>query len=97
MNRRNFLGLAGLGLFSILPGAGRVWKAEKQVLHWIPAREMGPLPPDIQEMFKVLYQIQRQRRHRLTDENYEMQVNKIVLHVGTRGIYEKLCETTTPS
>jgi hypothetical protein len=35
MNRRNFLSkLAGIGLFSILPGAGRVWKAERKVIIW---------------------------------------------------------------
>lgn len=32
MNRRNFIrNLAGIGLFSILPGAGRVWKATKVI------------------------------------------------------------------
>lgn len=31
--RRNFIGqLAGLGLFTILPGAGRVWKAERKIV-----------------------------------------------------------------
>ena len=33
MNRRNFLrNIAGLGIFSILPGAGRVWKAESPTM-----------------------------------------------------------------
>jgi hypothetical protein len=36
-NRRSFLGqLAGLGLFAILPGAGRVWKAERSVVFVAP-------------------------------------------------------------
>lgn len=30
MNRRHFAKLLGLGVFSILPGAGRVWKAQRQ-------------------------------------------------------------------
>lgn len=30
MNRRHSLKLIGLGLFSILPGAGRVWRVERQ-------------------------------------------------------------------
>ena len=31
MNRRNFLTGFGLGLFTILPGGGRVWRAERTV------------------------------------------------------------------
>ena len=36
MNRRAFLGT--LGVFSILPGAGRVWWAIRPVRHWVLVR-----------------------------------------------------------
>lgn len=36
MNRRAFLGT--LGVFSILPGAGRVWRAIRTVRHWVLVR-----------------------------------------------------------
>ena len=36
MNRRAFLGT--LGVFSILPGAGRVWRAIRPVRHWVLVR-----------------------------------------------------------
>lgn len=33
MNRRNFITkLGGIGLFSVLPGAGRVWRVERPKL-----------------------------------------------------------------
>jgi hypothetical protein len=36
MNRRAFLGT--LGVFSILPGAGRVWRAIRPVRRWVLVR-----------------------------------------------------------
>lgn len=39
MNRRNFISslaaaVAGIGTFNILPGAGRVWRAEAKIDYW---------------------------------------------------------------
>ena len=56
MNRRNFLrNLAGIGLFSILPGAGRVWKAQRPDFRMVPAREwvlnLPPGTPTVQDFF----------------------------------------------
>jgi len=48
MNRRSFVRkLAGIGLFTILPGAGRIWKAERQSPYqWLPNTviQVGPVP-----------------------------------------------------
>ena len=48
VNRRNFI--KGLGLFMILPSAGRVWKATKKIE---PVAECWPATPD--EFFSNFY------------------------------------------
>ena len=55
MNRRNFLrNIAGIGIFSILPGAGRVWKAEKiPVIPMTSWHSIEGCPPEVfNETFK---------------------------------------------
>ena len=54
MNRRSFVRkLAGIGLFTILPGAGRIWKAERQSPYrW--------LPNDVDGYLRTTFQVVRQ-------------------------------------
>ncbi len=47
MNRRNFLSnLAGIGLFSILPGAGRIWVARRDLAEVDTSFKCIMVPPD---------------------------------------------------
>lgn len=94
MNRRGFLTkLGGIGLFSILPGAGRIWKARR----WSPEDDclikLPPQPIDIQKLHALLYKIKRQREARVTDEKYEAHMNSLVLRFGTGGVYETFTKT----
>lgn len=43
MNRRSFLSamLKGAAAFTILPGAGRLWKAERPLYRWLPNNSSG--------------------------------------------------------
>lgn len=43
MNRRSFLDtmLKGAAAFTILPGAGRIWKAEKSLYRWLPNNNLS--------------------------------------------------------
>lgn len=61
MNRRKFLtGLGTLGLFTILPGAGRVWKAEKKIQYLAFMEDIEPIiamiPYPDHHMIPVIYQ-----------------------------------------
>lgn len=54
MNRRSFVTkLAGIGLFSILPGAGRLWKAERRLPPFIPT----PFHQTLQDFLKTAFDI----------------------------------------
>ena len=66
--RRNFIrNLAGIGLFAILPGAGRLWRAERQVC--VPVScdftfchlDGSPVSTPLQEVMQQVYLMQRER------------------------------------
>ena len=62
MNRRNFLrNLAGIGLFTILPGAGRIWKVQRVVPEYVIDLPPGTPPLDMEELFRLIYRIKRER------------------------------------
>jgi hypothetical protein len=67
MNRRGFIrNLAGIGVFSILPGAGRIWKARRPHsmyrLMFLPQFPPPPLPLDLKKIFEEIYALQQCRR-----------------------------------
>lgn len=71
MNRRAFI--AGLGTFMILPGAGRIWRARREVPMCNPivtyfsnetiskTRPLMPYQLNLDELFDQMYAIQRSR------------------------------------
>jgi len=76
--RREFLTqLAGIGLFSILPGAGRIWRAERKPLYpgiyeqlFLSQEVPHPLPPpplNLQELFRDLYALKQRRELERTE------------------------------
>jgi len=63
MNRRSFVRkLAGIGLFTILPGAGRIWKAERKFdllpykCKFFAVEEIGLLPQWKDMVIPIIYQ-----------------------------------------
>jgi len=78
MNRRNFL-----GMFVILPGAGRIWRHIRRptdaecFMFGLPSdrsQAFGDLPTiNIQDMFKLIYEIKRQREIEAASTEIEIQ------------------------
>jgi len=73
MNRRGFIrNLAGIGVFSILPGAGRIWKARRPhslyELMFLPQFPPSPLPLDLKKIFEELYALKRRRELERTED-----------------------------
>ena len=56
MNRRQAIKLAGLGLFSILPGASRVWKVQRPIYsQWQAELCIGTMPNQYDRIIPILY------------------------------------------
>ncbi len=67
MNRRSFIrNLAGIGVFSILPGAGRIWKAQRPVIgiyeQMILVNECVLCPWNSDELLAITYRMMRHRQ-----------------------------------
>jgi hypothetical protein len=66
-SRRDFIcQLAGVGLFTILPGAGRLWRVERPLVKPTPPfvfcdLDGRPLPFPLQEIMQRIFVLQRQR------------------------------------
>ena len=52
MNRKQFL--KSLGLFMILPGAGRIWRA-RRYMRFYAVEELAPLPPMREWLLPIIY------------------------------------------
>lgn len=55
MNRRHFAKLLGLGVFSILPGAGRVWKAQRIYCKFQADLVILPFEQDPNKLIPIFY------------------------------------------
>lgn len=66
MNRRQFIrNLAGIGVFSILPGAGRVWKATRPtgIAYWLQSERHSYCFSNcyLEGIFQKLYELKEAR------------------------------------
>ena len=87
MNRRKFTKLIGIGVFTILPGAGRIWKVQKQLpdLRLLYSPYACALPPMVD--FIPIY-------FRRRDPNYPFFDNPsgspLVLELDKYGLHQRL-------
>jgi len=65
LNRRTFIDklVLGAGVFAILPGAGRVWRARRELTEWQRLPTIEVLAPiKVHRLYDLLYDMARQRK-----------------------------------